>query len=120
MAISLGWGSQSRPHDPDDHTRGMWEWPTKHTRVAKAPKAAKLRSAASARTARSASRLAWTSERTAYRTADDQDAARSSLWTRSRIPLMKRLDSCVPNFLAISIASLITTLGGASSRQSIS
>src|SRR2546427_975861 len=178
MAISLGWGSQSRPHDPDDHTRGMWEWPTKHTRVAKAPKAAKpssaeiryshssgpagdawtsvasstsrtsgrapiqawasvssrsrvhsaaarawglnqsrsscpatarswlppttawqrsptrsmqaagsapypttsprqktasLRSAASARTARSASRLAWTSERTAYRTADDQD-----------------------------------------------
>ncbi len=27
---------------------------------------------------------------------------------------MKRLDSCVPNFLAISIASLITTFGGAS------
>src|SRR5205085_4543977 len=45
------------------------------------------------------------------------DAGRSSRCTRSRMPLMNRLDSRVPNFFAISIASLITTLGGVSARQ---
>ena len=38
--------------------------------------------------------------------------APSSLWMRSRIPLMKRLDSWVLNFLATSRASLIATFGG--------
>jgi len=43
-----------------------------------------------------------------------QDVGRSSLWMRSRMPLMNRLDSFVPNFFAISIASLIATFGGTS------
>ena len=43
-----------------------------------------------------------------------QKVGRSSLWMRSSKPLMKRLDSLVPNFLAISMASLIATFGGTS------
>src|SRR2546425_10411742 len=49
-----------------------------------------------------------------------QGVGRSSLWIRSRTPLMNRLDSFVPNFLAISIASLIATFTGTSAVQSIS
>ena len=41
-----------------------------------------------------------------------QNVGRSSLWMRSSKPLMNRLDSLVPNFLAISMASLIATFGG--------
>ncbi len=41
-----------------------------------------------------------------------------SFWTRSRIPLRKRVDSSVEYFLAISRASLMTTLGGISGSQS--
>src|SRR4029434_6423868 len=44
-----------------------------------------------------------------------QAVGRSSLWMRSSTPLMKRLDSFVPNFLAISMASLMATFGGTSS-----
>ena len=44
-----------------------------------------------------------------------QEVGRSSLWMRSSKPLMKRLDSFVPNFLAISMASLMATFGGTSS-----
>src|SRR4029453_2127621 len=40
------------------------------------------------------------------------DAGRCSRRIRSSTPLMKRLDSVVPNFLAISIASLLAALGG--------
>jgi len=43
-----------------------------------------------------------------------QEIGRSSLWMRSSTPLMNRLDSFVPNFLAISMASLIATFGGTS------
>src|SRR5260221_148216 len=43
-----------------------------------------------------------------------------SSFTRSNTPLTNFPDSSVPNFLAISIASLIATTGGTSSENSIS